>query len=73
MLELAPAVSNGPRNAGARTRHSITDRGYLPNAKWFEADDAAQLLTFWQEGKGVAIELSGYVPYTALLSLEPMD
>ena len=72
-LEVAVVGAQAVRNRGQRTRHSVTERSFLPNARWFEFDEEAEILTFWQEGKGVAIELSGHAPYSALLGVEPLD
>ncbi|MBI4870524.1 MAG: hypothetical protein HY814_03050 [Candidatus Riflebacteria bacterium] len=72
-IEVAPTPQGRPKGSGPRTRHAATDKGFLPNARFFECDDEAQVLVFWQEGKGVALELCAYAPYSALLALEPLD
>lgn len=73
ILDLAPVPRDAKKATQERSRRTLTPKGYLPNALYFECDDESEMLTFWQEGKGVAIELSGFVPYSALLVLEPLD
>jgi hypothetical protein len=72
-VELELVKESHRKSPGARVRKSATDRGFLPGSRYFEADDEAELLTFWHEGKGVSIEMGGWVPYTALISIEPVD
>lgn len=73
ILDLAPLPGTARKACQERSRKTLTPKGYLPNALYFEHDDESQMLTFWQEGKGVAVELSGHAPYAALLVLEPLD
>jgi hypothetical protein len=72
-LDLSPLPASARKAIQERSRRALTPKGYLPNAVHFECDDESQMLTFWQEGKGVAVELCAHVPYTALLVFEPLD
>ncbi|MBI3891517.1 MAG: hypothetical protein HY303_08315 [Candidatus Wallbacteria bacterium] len=72
-LDVKLVAAKQRKTTEGRLRKQMTQKSHLPNARFFEVDDEAELLTFWQEGKGVTLELAAYVPYGAILGLEPLD
>ena len=73
VLEVLPLTPEAHKTAGSRLGHLPSKRGYLPSAHHVEFNDEDQILTFWLEGRGVTLEIAGYVPYAAILSIEPLD
>ncbi|MBI4866830.1 MAG: hypothetical protein HY816_07750 [Candidatus Wallbacteria bacterium] len=73
VLDVRTVTEKHKKIKDGRLRRQMTEKSHLPNARFFEADDDSRLLTFWQEGKGVALELAAYVPYSAVLGFEPLD
>ncbi len=73
VFELAVLKAGARTHTGPRSHQTLTEKGYLASARYFSVDDESELIAFWQQGKGVALELAGFVPYQCLLSLEPVD